>query len=51
MREEWLTAHMEIPTTMIAAVIAAVFQFTNALHFTLLATGYLSQPKMIMKII
>jgi len=27
----WLTAHTEIPATMIATVIAAVFQFTNAL--------------------
>ena len=29
-REEWLTAHTEIPAAVIAAVIAAVFQ-TNAL--------------------
>jgi len=31
-REEWLTAYTEIPAAMIAAVIAAVFQFTNALN-------------------
>jgi hypothetical protein len=32
-REEWLMAHTEIPAAVIAAVIAAVFQFTNALRF------------------
>jgi len=31
-REEWLTAHTEVPAAVIAAVIAAVFQFTNALQ-------------------
>jgi len=29
--EERLTAHMAIPATVIAAVIAGIFQFTNAL--------------------
>ena len=33
-REEWLTAHTEIP----AAVIAAVFQFTNALDLRSVST-------------